>query len=102
MTTATQTTDMIAGIDVTPRVGCRIKPDGWPFGEQLIEGDSFSALRVLTGSAVIKSLAVRVEVTGRTIQYKNWEQRVRVRITFLGDCEPDTVVHGWMWLNPWA
>lgn len=83
--------------DVTPTVGTYVKPDGWAFGERLTEGDSFSTFRLPTGSGgPIKSLAVEVEVTGRTIQRK-WDMRlVRCKITFVGDCEPDTVVRGWL------
>lgn len=91
----------IDSFDVRPAVGRWIKPDGWDCGSSLTEGDSFSTFRIPTQSnGPIKDLAVEIRVTGRTLQRK-WEMRlVRVEITFPGDCEPDTVTHGWMEV-PW-
>jgi len=83
--------------DVTPKVGSYIKPDGWPIGSCLVAGDSFSAFRLPTNSAgPITSLAVRIEVTGRTFKYRLGDWLVRVKIIFLGDCEPDTQTGGYM------
>ena len=97
---ATSTTE-IWGFNVTPQVGRWVKPDGWPIGASLIDGDSFSPLRLSTNSnGPVKSLAVRVETTGRTVQRVSGLRVVRVRITFVGDCEPDTVVGGYMEV-PW-
>lgn len=90
------------GWDVEPKVGKRIFPDGWNgwYGE-LIPGDSFSPLRISTNSdGPIKSLAVRIEVTGRTLTTKYSCRVVRVKVIFVGDCEPDTVSGGWMAV-PW-
>lgn len=86
----------IWGFDVTPRAGLCVRPDGWQFGEQLIEGDSFSTLRLRTGQRVIESLAVEIAVTGRTLQRRYGMCWVRVRITFVGDGEPDVISGGWM------
>jgi hypothetical protein len=83
----------IDGVDVSPVVGRFIKPDGWRFGSRLIAGDSFSPFRLpLNSNGPIRDLATRIEVTGRTIQRNG----VRVKITFPGDGEPDTVTHGFM------
>jgi hypothetical protein len=82
--------------DVTPKVGSYIKPDGWPIGSCLVAGDSFSEFRLPTHQTVITSLAVRIEATGRTLQYKGGDLMVRVRIVFIGDCEPDSHTHGYM------
>jgi len=91
----------IYGIDVTPQVGRYVKPDGWFLGANLTAGDSFSPFRLPTNSGgPIKCLAVRVEVTGRTLKRVAGLRVVRVRITFVGDCEPDTVVGGYMEI-PW-
>jgi hypothetical protein len=87
----------IWGVSVEPQVGSYIKPDGWPLGEALLPGDSFSPFRIpVSNGGPIKSLAVRIEVTGRTFQRKNGGRVVRVKIIFPGDCEPDTVTHGYM------
>ena len=88
----------IWGHDVTPQVGRYIKPDGWRFGELLQKGDNFSTFRLPTGSKFgVTSLAVEIETTGRTLQRREGEGGwVRVKITFVGDGEPDTVVRGYM------
>jgi hypothetical protein len=87
----------IYGFDVTPQVDRYVKPDGWTFGSRLADGGSFSPFRLPTNSGgPIKSLAVNVETTGRTLQRVQGERMVRVRITFIGDGEPDTVSGGWM------
>ncbi len=40
---------------------------------------------------------IKIRQTGRTIQGNNKVGRgVRVEITFVGDCEEDTVIGGWM------
>jgi hypothetical protein len=40
--------------------------------------------------------AVRIEVTGRTLQWKHDRRVVRCRVVFLGDCEPDVETGGWL------
>lgn len=83
-----------------PQIGTRIKIDGWPFGVTLRDGDHFSTFRVpVDNGGPIKSLAVEVAVTGRTPQRFQGESAVRIRVTFPGDGEPDTVTSGWMWLE---
>lgn len=84
------------GEAVEPKVGSLIKIDDWPFACPLREGDSFSPFRVPTGQTVIKSLAVKIEFTGRTIQWKSNGPRVRIKIIFVGDCEPDEQCGGWL------
>ena len=94
----------IDGIDVTPKVGSYIKPKHWPLGSCLVAGDSFSPFRLPTNSeGPITSLAVRVEVSGRKLgRAGGWSIRhagaltVAVKITFVGDGEPDTVTSGYM------
>lgn len=85
------------GNEIAPKIGSFIKPDYWPTGERLTEGDSFSTFRIpVSSDGPIKSLAVEIQVTGRTVQRKSGNYHVRVKITFPGDGEPDTVTHGWM------
>lgn len=97
-------TTEIYGIDVTPAVDDIVYPDGWSdWSGRLIDGDSFSEHRITTSGrtgSLISSLAVRVEVTGRTLTRKYGHRVVRVAITFLGDGEPDTTTGGFM-LVPW-
>jgi len=89
----------INGIGVVPRIDIRFKPDGWAFGTRLVKGDSFSEFRCPTHNlGPITSLAVRLEVTGRTLQRFQGELAVRVKVIFPGDGEEDTVTHGWMWV----
>ena len=88
---------VIWGRDVTPVAGRYVKPDGWHVGGRLIEGDSFSALRLTTNSGgPITDLAVRIEVTGRTLRTTHGTWAVRVRVIFVNDGEPDTVCGGIM------
>ncbi len=77
-------------------VGDYVQPDGWPCGHNLITGDAFSALRLLTGQPIITSLAVKVIVTGRKeARDGSW----RCKIVFLGDCDPDTAQRGRIWIK---
>jgi len=91
------------GYDMDIKPGQYIQPDQWYISQPLIEGDDFSPLRLLTGSGQnggpIKSLAVRVDITGRTLQTHQGGRAVRVRITFLGDGEPDTHSGGWLFVR---
>lgn len=94
-------TNDIYGWDTTPQLGRYVKPDGWTWGSKLEAGDSFSTFRIPVHSGgPITSLAVEIEVTGRTLQRVAGLRMVRVKITFPGDCEPDTVTGGWMEV-PW-
>jgi hypothetical protein len=82
--------------EVEAKPGMYVKPDGWSVGQFLISGDSFSALRLETGHTVIESLAVEIEITGRKFRYLNGSRFIRVKIIFLGDCEPNQETRGWM------
>ncbi len=88
------------GYDVTPAPGRYIAPDGWTWGDRLVAGEEPYPLRLMLPSGrnggPIKSLAVRIEVTGRTVQKWKSGDAVRVRIVFLGDGEPDTSTGGYM------
>ncbi len=84
-------------IDYTAIAGDFLKLDGWACGAELIDSwDTFTDLRLPTFSmGPIKSLAVKVKVTGRKSHWtyfgNSW---VRVKVTFPGDGEPDTVAGG--------
>lgn len=59
--------------------------EGWP-------GADFRLTSHNTGL----ELAVNIVVTGRTFQRYGGELWVRVRVEFVGDCEPSTFVSAWM------
>ena len=75
-------------------------------GEHLLEGDDYvdegfhgcefrwpNPVREWRTS---RAIAVNVQVTGRTIQYRWGGRFVRVKIEWVGDCEPSTFSGGWM------
>lgn len=97
----------IYGREIVPQIGSYIEPDRWSYGNKLVASDWDEAqFRLLTqyraGGAYTPTpsgyveVAVNVEVTGRTLQRRKFGLWVRVRITFVGDCEPDETVSGWM------
>lgn len=84
-----------------PRVGRWVRPDGWAYGSQLQPstwGEAEFYLPV-NSDGPIRELAANVTVTGRTIQADYGCSAVRVRIEFVGDCEPSTYCYGWMHVN---
>ncbi len=83
----------MATLEYTPAVGDFVEIDGRAYGETLeASGDDFTALRLpLRNGGPIKSLAVKVEVTGRKSHWDGFGYSwVRVKVTFVGDGEPDT------------
>ncbi len=82
----------------TGAVGKRVFVDGWGEWTTILSEDAWveSDWRLATGQPVIESLATKFRRTGRTIQRKDGVDVVRVEITFVGDCEDDTVARGWM------
>lgn len=92
---------LIYGNEVEVKLGSCIRPAGWKFGSRLIPSDWDRAqFRLPRPNAFpgdpIQSLAVNVVVTGRTWRRMSESYWVRVRIEFVGDGEPGTVVGGWM------
>lgn len=86
----------IDGCDVRPLPGRLVQPDGWQWAMPLTPSDwEQAAFRLPSARYNWVRWAVNVEVTGRTIR----NGRVRVKITFVGDGEPDTTHHGWMTLT---
>jgi len=76
-------------------IGCVVKPDEWRLAEKLISSDWDEAkYRITTGNDIIPSLAVNIEITGRTHRLAG--PAMRCKITFVGDGEPDQVTHGWL------
>jgi hypothetical protein len=46
------------------------------------------------------AIAMNVEITGRTFVYRSGSYLVKLRITWVGDGEPDTFTDGWLLVNP--
>ena len=102
----TPTSKTIDGREITPEVGSYVILDSKNIGEQLLPGEDY----VDSGFAgcqfrwpnpiqewrTSRAIAVNVEITGRTIQYRDGGRYVRVRIEWVGDCEPSTFSGGWL------
>jgi hypothetical protein len=93
----------IYGNDIRPQIGSYVRIDGRSVGECLLAGDApvdsgyrGCEFRLPTNSPVIKSVAVNIDITGRTIQWFEGTNWVKIKITFVGDCEPDTYAAGWL------
>jgi hypothetical protein len=95
----------IDGLDRTPSIGSIIVRDCHTsgIGTKLTKGEtpcpgfagSMFRLATLT-QGPIKDLAVNILITGRSLQRKWGSLYVRVKIVFVGDCEPNTETGGWM------
>lgn len=90
------------GNDVSVYAGRHVCPDRWQLGNKIrVDETGFATWRIDTfNGGPIASLACEVVVTGRTLQRRMGSYYVRVRITFVGDGEPDTVTSGWMLIRP--
>lgn len=85
------------------KVGATIDIEGRQWSEELVacEVPEFApyrfpsqTLRNVTGCV---GLACRVEITGRTFQFRAGKVLwVRCKVVFVGDGEPDTEVAGWL------
>lgn len=85
------------------RAGVRIISDG-----RLAKGGHFAPLEncehwdgapfMMPAQDGIPAVAVRVEISGRTVRYDAVGNNpvIRVRIIFVGDCEPNQTVGGWI------
>lgn len=88
--------------EVKPEAGRGILVDGWntrcPSYLEDCEVPEFAPLRLPSFNYNDVKYAVRIEITGRKGQLQPYDDRhwVRVKITFVGDGEPDTVSGGWM------
>ena len=81
---------------ITPKVGRYIKPDQWKTGECLIPSDWDKAqFRIPAGHGMYE-LAVNIAVTGHSMKRVNGGWAVRVKVTFVGDDEPDQTTGAWM------
>ena len=81
-----------------------IQPDNWNIGTKLLESDGYSdsgfpgcQYRMPTNNGDYQ-LAVNVSISGRKshpIDYGRY--KTRVKIEFVGDCEPSTFTRGWVY-----
>jgi hypothetical protein len=82
-----------------PRVGMRLKPDHWAMPSTLCScdwpGASFRLPSIFHPEV---ALACNVQVTSTWIRAFECYDAVRVRITFVGDGDSDTITHGWLYL----
>lgn len=86
--------------DIIPQEGSYITIDEWNAPRYLLHDDTDwepCDFRIHAGGGLYH-LAVRVKVTGQTLQPRPYstEDWVRVRVVLVGDGSPDTELHGWM------
>ena len=87
--------------ELEPKNGMWVHPDEWKNGGgRLFESDWDKAeFRIETGSGgPIESLAVNVKLSGRKV-HVDYGKKTRVQITFVGDCEEDSITYGWLFLS---
>lgn len=96
------------GHDVTVEavVGSVVKLDDARIAEKLLEGDDyvdsgfegcdFRYPNPVAGWEKSHAIACNVHVTGRTVQRRHDADWVRVKVEWVGDCEPSTFSAGWM------
>ena len=85
--------------NLQPKVWNQVKPDGWKFAGTLVSCSWDKAeFRLQSGVYADVATAVNVELSERSnlVYVSGSTSKVRVKITFVGDCEPDVVVHGFM------
>jgi hypothetical protein len=92
--------------NVNIEIGNYITPDEWKCGGKLIASDNYSdeefpgcQFRLESANHTNVKYAVNVKITGRKINYDLISKRVRVEIEFVGDGEPSTKTHGWMFIQ---
>ena len=79
------------------KIGTFVEPEQWSIGHRLEEGLlGFCDFYLPTGHGVIEHVAVNVKLTGRVPIRRHGALWCRVRITFVGDGEPDTTTGGWV------
>lgn len=88
-------------ISDTPQVGSFVRLDGRTFGENLLPCDDWDKAEFRWPNPIrewreSRAIAINVEVTGRVIQWKDGGGWLRVKVTFVGDGEPDQIVRGYM------
>ena len=100
--------DSYEGDEVAARIGSYVQLDNDRLGEKLLPGDDycdsgfpgcdFRYPNPVREWATSRAIACNVHVTGRTYQYKSGYRVVRVRVEWVGDCEPPTFTSGWLYV----
>jgi len=96
------------GPTLQPMAGMFLAPDGWNArtvktprphwgGETLLECTDWdkAAFRLPTRHIGIE-VAINVRITGHRVHVWDGRHWVRTRITWVGDCEPDSYSGGWL------
>lgn len=95
----------IYGREIRPEVGSFVIPDGKLVGECLLPGDETvdagyrgCQFRWPVNQYPIDTVAIDIEITGRTLRRRAYQDGyfVRCKIVFVGDCEPDSWIVGWL------
>ncbi len=105
-TTRTNSVTTVYGREVSPKTGMVIQADQWAWGARLVDCEQKEAIPGFAGADFRVemwntgvSLAVNVVITGRVPTRRAGDYWLRCKIVFVGDCEPDTVVKGWIKLD---
>ena len=95
------TATTIYGREIAVKLDSYIVPEGWRFGGRLQASNWEAAQFYLptNSGGPVESLAVNVQITGKTLQRRNGSSMVKVKIEFVGDGEPSTFTGGWMLVN---
>lgn len=89
-------------VEIGPEAGRGVLVDDWgshfPSYLEDCELPGLAPFRLPSQRYADVSYACRVEITGRKGVRRPYDDRlwVRVKVTFIGNGEPDTVVRGWM------
>ena len=91
-------TDNFGSVIARVGVGTYVKPDDWVYGSLLKAGlPGFCDYYLpVNSNGPIKEVAVNIEITGRSRRRLMSDWYVRAKITFVGDGDPDVIVHGWV------
>lgn len=87
-------------LEVSVGAGSILQLDGNRLTRRLISGDFFPLHLTCNNGGPIESVAVRVEVTGRSVQRFQGDRAVRCKVTFLNDPSdshlPETSAGAWI------
>jgi hypothetical protein len=94
--------------EVAAHVGSYVQLDNDRHGEKLLPGDDnvcegwggcdFRYPNPIQAWRESRAIACNVHVTGRTYQYRSGSRCVRVKVEWVGDCEPSTYTSGWLYV----
>lgn len=110
MSVATTRTNSVQLFDgtytFTPAVEMVVRGDEWRWGTPLKAGQCQEAIDGFDGADFTITMPhsgvrrhVNVVITGRKPAWKWGDRWLRCNIVIVGDCEPDTVVKGWIKLD---